>query len=1848
MNAKKCIFMQIIKYMRYIKFIFLFLALSLGILSCKDKVNVSNAVEYKNLIDWHTTVDVSVKSNMEVKVSEEQIVKELTLEELNGLYSIEPKIDGAVEIIGGNTYRFIPTENLDFNTTYRVTFYIDKLVKDPSTVKPFTFQLKTRALHLNVQATPLEAYSSEYQYSKIKIKSSDVLTVKELKDFLTLNSTSGHLKWIQEEELEYESFTVVIDSLKREIEDYTVNLAWNGQYLGSESSGDFDLTVPGKNTFSVLQVKVEQEPNQIIRVHFSDPLMKSQNFDGLVSIHGESNLQFRVERNVLVIYPNSRLKRSKSLHIRDGIKNENGYQIKQNYSTEVIFEQLKPSIKLLDNGTILPSSKKLFLNFETTNLHSVNVKIVKIYENNILQFLQRNNLSGESGLHFVSKKIKRETVKLFEKGDIKANRKSTHAIDLSKLIKVDPNAIYRVELSFNPSNSAYQCAEAPEEMEEERYYDEYDGEYYYHYNYSNLKYSDRDNPCTQSYYYYNRNRAKVTTNILATNIGLTVKEGEDNIYHFAAVNMITNEIMPTTTIKLYSQQQQILGEVQTNSKGLAKIKLNGDKPYFAIASHQNDKVYIKIHDGRSLSLSKFNVSGMSLSKGLKGFIYLERGVRRPGDPVPVTFVLDDSKNPLPVNHPVVFELYNPQGKLVKQKVVKYHKNQVYSHTFKTNSEDITGNWLIKTKVGGAHFSKTVKIETVKPNRLKINASFGGEEDVINLSENIQGKLSVTWLHGAIADHLKADVQVKVSSKYTSFKNYPSYHFENESRHFSGDETVVFDGELDENGEAEFALDPDFNNRAPGFLKANFLTKVYEKGGDFSTNVESKIISPYETYVGMELPQARNRYNILYTDKKHPINVLSVDAEGNPKSGTSLKIRVFKINWRWWWHSGRENLSTYVNSSAYTPVYTGVVTTDGSGEGYFNLNIPRDNWGRYFIYVEDVNGKHASGKTVYIDWPDWQGRSAAGNSSAATMLSFSTNKKQYNVGETATVTIPSTEAGRALVSIENGSEVLDMIWVNTNPGETKFSLPITDKMAPNVYIMVSHLQKHQHTKNDIPIRTYGIQGIEVINPETQLQPQIEMPETLRPEQSFELEVSEAEGKPMTYTVQIVDEGLLDLTNYRTPNPWKHFYAKEALGVTTWDVYDDVIGAYGGTIDQILAIGGDGDLAGSEAKKANRFKPVVIHLGPFELPASGRKIHKITLPNYVGSVKTMVVASNTKQKAYGKADVKTPVKKPVMVLVSAPRLLAPEEEFTLPVNVFVMEDRVKNVNVSLKSNDALTVVGETTKKVSFKRPGDQIVNFKVKVKPGYGIGKLFVEAQSGKETAKSNIEFNIQNPNLVSSVKYSKSINKKGQFSIDFEAFGELNSNSVEIEFSNFPPINLSGRLGYLIRYPHGCLEQTTSKIFPQLYLPKIVDLSEDKKSKIQYNINQAIAKLATFQTSEGGLSYWPYSSYYESWAEVYATHFIIEAEANGYVLPLGFKGQLLAHFSKQAKLWKNTSNYSTTTQAYRLFVLAKANKPEISAMNRLREHTALTDMAKYRLAHAYILIGQQHMAKSLIADIGEVKYSSPDNYRYNFGSLIRDKAFVLETELALNNLDQSKYLAEYISEALNNENRWMSTQTTAYAIRAMALYSDVVKTNGMDFSYEIDADHKGEIVSTNGIEIYSSDISKGSFTLKVDNKKNGPLFVSMVANGKYPVGNDFPESRGFTISTQYKNLDGQLISVDSLKQGTNFIAEVSVRNNESKWLSNVALSQLFPSGWEVINTRFTDFGMPANPPTDYTDIRDSKVNYFFSIGRHKQKTFRIMINASYLGKYYLPGVQCEAMYDNDFFVRGKGKWVQIVK
>ncbi|MFV9551715.1 MG2 domain-containing protein [Algibacter sp. PT7-4] len=1839
--------------------------------SCKKKViETDNLFKFRDYISYTTSGVVSVAKPIQINLAKEVEVWQTGQEITNHIVNIKPHVQGKLTAANKHTLLFTPDEHLSANTEYTVTIKLGDIYKNiPNTFKNYTFQFKTITPSFNIETNHLQSYSKNWQYLEGIITSADVISLKDAKTLVQASQNRKNLSIVFNEVNEVSKyFEFKIDSINRKIEDDKILVKWNGKSIEASNEGENTIVIPGINNFTIVDVNVTQSPEQHLSINFSDPLKKQQNFDGLVNIQNVKNLKYVVNGNVLKVYPDSKLVGNILVDIFQGIKNTENYKLKQPFSETIAFEALKPQIRLINNGTILPNSEQLKFNFEAVNLSAVDVRIIKIFENNILQFLQDNNLNSNNNYEIkkVGRRIAKQTIKL-QTNTENLGKWKAYSIDLSKFFKADAGAIYRIELSFNKNYSLYNCeANAGiSNSESDNYHDYYEEDYYEGdyaetdsedenlreeaywdnkaYRYKNYTYNWRQeqNPCHDAYYGENK---IVSQNLLASNLGVIAKQGTNNSYYFAVTNILNTNPEAGATVSIYNFQQQKLASSITDKHGLTLIDSNKNAA-FAIVTKGNNTTYVKLHDGNSLSLSKFDVSGNRLQRGLKGYIYGERGVWRPGDTLHLTFMLNDKANPLPKKHPVKLEIIDPNGKLTYKNVTTQNINNFYKFTVPTSTEDKTGNYNAKVLVGGATFYKSLKIETVKPNRLKIKIDF--ENDILTSNTPLKGYLDIKWLHGAPGKNLKTEVKAKFSSAYTAFKNYKNYTFNDPTRQFQTEDINVFEGQVNEKGLATINKNLEVGKNAPGMLNVQFLVRAFESGGDFSMDAFTKQYAPYTSFVGLRSPKG-NAYGSFFTDENQTFNVVVVNEKGKPIKRNNLEVKIYKIEWRWWWNSSYDNLSSYVSSSYHKPYSTLKINTDANGKANFNIKIPNNDRGRYLIRVIDPVSGHATGRTAYF-YKNWWQKAPTNNKEAAKMLVFTANKEKYNVGETAKITFASGNEGRALVSIENGTEVLDYKWIKTTKGETVVDVPISKEMAPNVFVNISLLQPHNITENDLPIRLYGVIPIMVEDPNTKLEPQLQMPDKLKPEQIFEVKVSEKNKKGMTYTIALVEEGLLDLTRFKTPNAWNEFYKREALGVKTWDIFDDVIGAYSGSIDQVFAIGGDGNAAGGKNKKANRFKPVVSYLGPFKLDAGQTQKHQIKLPNYIGSVRTMVVAGNNTNEAYGSTEKTVQVKKPLMVLATLPRKLSPGEKVTLPVTVFAMEPKVKNVKINLKLSNGISIVGNALKTLSFAQPDEKMIYFQLDVSKAKGINTIEVIATSNGETSTYKVELDVVNTNPITSKAINKTLGANASKTMAFSTFGVAGTNSALLEFSTLPPMDFSRRLQYLIQYPHGCLEQTTSSVFPQLFLANIFDLTPDKKKQIQTHVENGIKRIGQFQRAHGGLSYWMGENQTNDWNTSYAGHFMLEAEKKGYVLPLTFKNNWLSYQKQAARNWRpsyRTYN-SDLAQAYRLYTLALAGNPDLGSMNRLREFSEISNEAKWRLAAAYALVGQNEASLS-ISQSANINFK-PQRYNYyTYGSADRNRAMALETMVLTKNSNM-RTLAEVIAKDLSS-NRWMSTQTTAYSLLAMAKMVEANGGKAINVKYTING--KTESINTkSAIAQRQLNSTDGTNNLTFTNTKDNLVYVRVLNSGKLPLGQELVEQRGLSVLVQYKDLKGHSIDVSKLTQGQDFIATVSVSNLKNIAVNNVALTQIFPSGWDIVNTRFTAFGSSTISAARHTDIRDDRVNFYFDLpekGKHSTKTFNVMLNASYLGTYYLPGVQAEAMYDNEFLVRTKGKWVVIDK
>ncbi|AMD84213.1 hypothetical protein SAMN05444369_10576 [Capnocytophaga haemolytica] len=1818
------------------------LVMLLALFACKKDVNFnSNPLAFKDYISGFSSGLISAHAPIRV-VLNKPIPKDKIAQVPNlDLFEVSPSVKGKVVCNNPSEVSFVPEKPLSQDTEYKVSFNVKKLYgkvsKDELAV--FNFTVKTLEEGYRITEGELQSYNKTLYFLSGELLSNDLISPEKAKSLIT--ATVGGKKVavkVQGNGLS-NRFNIIFDSIPRGDKQQRLEVKWNAKDVKEEKLVPFGFNIPQKGVFKVVSVRPERGTNNQFLVNFSDPLEKDQDFTGLVTLSDTNTaLKYSVNGNVLKVYREESKEGEYTAYIFAGVRNIYGNRIGKDVSFKLTFSQQKPELRFVKSGTILPSSQNLKINFQAINLRAVNVTVYRIYENNIFQFLQDNNYDGGFRIRRVGRPIARKVLQLTDSALFPLREWNTYSLDLSSVITPEPGAIYRVELSMQKNYSLYGCGsekepldlsfeslplDSDDDKDGNSSYDDYEEDYYW----------DRsDNPCEESYYY----GREIATNILASDLGVIVKKGQTNNYTVVVNNILTTEPVSGALVEVYDYQQQKVQEAKTDKEGIATFALSR-RAYFAKVKKDKFTTYVKMDDGAPQSVSKYDVDGLKLQKGLNGFIYTERGVWRPGDSIYVGFILNDFAQKTPEKLPVKLRFTDPYGKVFAERMQTSNPTNQYVFGLKTSPDAPTGAWTVAITVGAAKFHKNIKIETIKPNRLKIENSLAGK---LIPASGSNAHLKVLWLHGAPAGSTGVNVKAKFYPMETAFKGYEKYVFSNKAFQFESEEVPVFEGRTDGAGNVNFYFKGG-ELQAPGMLKVNFLTQANESGGDFSTDVCSAKFSPFDEYVGLRLPE-EDKYGYYNTNKKHIFDAVALTDEGRPLRNKTINVTIYKVGWNWWWDASNQNISTYNSSSSNAIYLTKQIVTDGSGKARFDLNIPDSDWGRYFIMLTDTDSGHKCGTTAYFDWGDWSGKSRNTSNDDAVMLSLGTNKKEYSVGEKAKISFPSDKGGRALISVENGNDVLSTYWVETREKETTYEVPITAKMAPNVYLYVTLLQPHARTVNDAPIRLYGVTPITVVDKSTQLTPVINMPDKLLPQKKATIKISEKNGKPMTYTLAIVEDGLLNLTRFKTPNPWNTFFTKTALGVKTWDVYNDIIGAYGGTINQAFSIGGDEDLGGADAQKANRFKPFVIFKGPFELKKGGANAHTIEVPNYMGSARVMVVASDVRNNAYGSAEKKDiPVISPLSILGSLPRKATPSEKIVLPVTVFANERKIKDVTVSVETNDKFKVVGGKSQGLHFSSIGEQMAYFEIET-VGQGLGKVKITATSAGERATYEVEMDVYNPNPITYYTQNAVLSAGKSAQLETSVFG--NKAKTVLEISSFPGVNLESRLGYLIAYPHGCGEQLTSGAFPQLFLGDFVNLSQQRKDEVSRNVMAAISKLHENQLSNGGFTYWKGGKYADAWVTSYIGQFFVEAEKKGYVLPSDSKQQWLNYQNNEARSWMHNARYQNDfEQAYRLYTLALAGNPNVGAMNRLREIDDLSDNGKRMLAAAYALAGQKQTAQKLFNTLNLEEDSG-----YYYGSVVRNKAMALETALLIGKREDAGRWALEIADKLSS-NDWMSTQTTAYALYAMAKYAAINKS-GKTFNASYTFGGKTEQITSKTPMTSIVLPTKGDKQpLSVKNNAQQTLYVRLISSGQLPVGKELVMQNGLSIRTSFRSAKGESLDVGHLRQSTEFVAVIEVSNLTGERVENIALTQLIPSGWEIVNTRFTDYDEGSeNTLIDYADFRDDRASYYLSLGAQQTKRIQLKLNASYAGRYYLPGTYGEAMYNARYNTRTEGRWVEVVR
>lgn len=1760
------------------------------------------------------------------------------------LFSISPHAEGKLSWTDAHTLSFQPEKPLKRNQVYQVEVALNKLIGVTDTkFNTFQYQFKVMPQEAELVALGLKPDESQPQLWvwEGQLLLADRANQAILEQAFTVNAGDNQVKIDWEHDPSGLEHQYRITGLKKGTTQQSIAITFKTEEIGGEGEISLETKLEKEGDFVLREIRTVQFPEPYLVASFSEVLDPTQMIESVCRVAQEAQSKMWIQGNEIIIYPPSG-KQSGKVIIDANLKSATGQSLNLPSNFDFDFQDRQPAFSLLGDGVILPSTEGLLLPFKAINLKSVEASIFRISDQHMGQFLQANQLTGNQELNRVGKPLLIRRLNLQNSGHANLNRWQTYSIDLSPWFKAEPGALYRVVLNFTKNDVRCKCPESTDDgpswmskliqlvnpneiasFNEGGYYDEYNQNYSGYYDWAK-----RDDPCNSAFYDGNKNHQ--ARNLLVSDIGLMAKKESEGQWLLLATQLKNATPMSGVKLSLRSYQDEVIAEGVTDADGRCWIKTKR-QPYYLRAEHRQQRAFLRVDPSSVQNVAAFDIAGVGIQNGQKGFLYTERGVWRPGDSVFVGFMLDDSRNQLPQGFPVVFELLNPQEQVMKREVLAWEKKPLLTFRTSTEEDAPTGSWSIRAKVGPNEFVKRIRVEAIKPNRLRIDWPEAPEMITSEAQKSLL-KLQSFWLHGAPAAGLKAVVEGNFIPQSVNFKGYSGYEFNPYGKSGKSASSILFASNLNQLGSANIQLPPVNRNQSPGMLRLDLKTRVFEPGGDASIDVFSIDYSPYDAYVGLKIPAQENNY-WLDASKAQKLNLVVLNPQGKPiKGNKTLQLSLKKVEWRWWWQEEEEELPSYENGQAVgneriwkIEAVNGLVST--------RFEFPEKKWGRYLLEVTDTEGGHTTSTMLYAD--DGSGGPSGEDNQWASMLSFNIEKPTYNTGEEVKISIPAHQ-GRVFVSLENGSKIVSSFWKEVSPENRTITFKATPEMSPMVYAHITLLQPHQQRQSGLPIRLFGIKPISIMDPASVLTPRLKVPETLKPATDYSVSVSESNGKPMSYTLAVVDEGLLGLTRFKTPDPWSAFHTKEALGVQTWDLFDLVSGGYAGQTGVILGTGGDGSELSPESQKTNRFAPVVQFLGPFQLSSGESAQHKLKMPNYIGAVRLMVVA--TSGIAQGAVEKSVPVRQDLMLMATLPRFIRPGDQAGLGVTIFADKKVKSPIKIQAVINGAATVIGAKEQLIQPNGRSEYQVFFPVKALSKTGNVNIKFAAISGSYQASFSDDLKVmQEGNPVR--KLISSTVQPSQSWTAAPPWKDATFLKASMSIAGSPTFPLVDLVREMEQYPHSCAEQISSVAMARLALLNSGFIADSKqKEALVQSIKTFLIKLARYQTQDGQFALWPKSENADAWVTTLVGHTMVLAKQAGFS-PVD---QVYSAWQDKTKqLAENfpsgkVPSLSLNTQAYRLMVMALAGNALLPAMNRLRENQELPLLGRNLLGMAYAISGRIPEARRL-SKFTSTKLPVYAEQGGSWGSDLRDEAFLLMSLQYAGLQSGRDQLFRQLAAELSSD-RWSSTHALAISLWVLTKEMQIKgKPSALQYQWGV----SGKVNKINTAATLSNQeigAIKPSDQISMKNDGKTPLYVQTVFKGvrftPQPAA-----SAGIKLSVVFKNQSGKVIQASEMRKGMDVSAEWNISAPGCGVdLRGLALKIPLAAGMEMLEDPVGNF--------DWSDRRDDRVFLYLDILKGRTVTLKTKFQLTYSGQYFWPGASIESLYDNAWWARLSDKTLQI--
>ncbi|HXB09066.1 MAG TPA: MG2 domain-containing protein [Puia sp.] len=1329
-----------------------------------------------------------------------------------------------------------------------------------------------------------------------------------------------------------------------------------------------------------------------------------------------------------------------------------------------------------------------------------------------------------------------------------------------------------------------------------------------------------------------------------SDIGLIAKEGREKIFVFAN-SIKTSAGLSGINILAYGNNNQLLGMGTTSAEGVAEIsytrkELSGFKPAMIIAKSADDFNYLPFNTTR-VNTSRFEVGGRrSNPSGLDAYVYPERDIYRPGEKANFAVILRDRNWRSPGELPIKLKFLLPNGKEMKTFRKTLNGQGAIDGDVEIPVSAITGSYSLEVYTSNDVLLTTqpFRIEEFVPDRIKVTAKL--DKPFLAAGETSRLDIHAVNFFGPPAANRNYECEIQVKQRDFKPRNYKSFDFSLSAQNSTSFDKTVREGKTDEQGNAvEKYTVPDFF-RNIGLLQATFYATVFDETGRPVSRSSSIDIYTQSVFLGV----ADDGYYFYPLNQTVQFPLIALDKNEKVLGPATARVQVIKHEYRTvLTKSG--NYFRYESQKEDKQITSGIVTVTGENTKYsFTPRSPGD----YEIRVS-LPGANTYVSRSFYSFGAWGGDNNSFDVNNEGHIEITLDKSGYYTGESVKAFFKTPFSGRMLVTMET-DKVISYKYVDVDKRSASLDLPLAADDIPNVYLTATLIKPHE--LSDIPLTVaHGFQSVRVEAKDRRIPVEIVAQEKVRSHTHQKVRVKAVPGSMVTLAA--VDNGVLQITDFATPDPYAHFYAKRALEVNGYDLYPLLFPEVKPTLS---STGGDGE--GDMKKRVNpmpakRIKIVSYWSGIARADGSGEAEFEFDIPQFSGQVRLMAVAC--KDDAFGSKESAITVADPIVLSSALPRFMSPGDTVTMPVTISNTTGNSASATARIKLGGALRVLGEEQQTLTISAGSEGRASFEIIAPPAIGIGKVTVDVNSMGEHFSDETEIGIRPSAPLQKITGAGTI-AGGTQPIAFTT-GDFIPSSIDYRLvvSRSPAAEFGKYLNWLVEYPYGCTEQTVSVAFPQLYFSDLADLMQKpnvnsyQRVSANSNILEAIRKIKMRQLYNGAVTLWDNEDTENWWATVYAAHFLIEAQKAGFDVDKGLIGTMLGYINSRTKNRETVAYHYNRDQErrivpkemiYGLYVLALAGQPNVSTMNYYK--TAASQLSldcKYLLSAAYALAGDKKSFREFLP----TQFAGEESIPQTGGSFYSD---IRDESLALNVLvdadpgnPQIPVMQRHVVQKLQ-QRYWYTTQEIAFSFLALG------KIARQDAGSTVTGD-----VRVDGRVVGSMTGNPVKFTTKeLRGSGGGPAHVDIATHGNGKLYY-FWEAEGISASGAYKEEDnylrvrkrfydryGRPLTGNTFKQNDLIIVQLTLERTFSTDVDNIVITDMLPAGFEVENPRTKELpGMDwvkgDDSPTAL-DVRDDRINLFVNLHEMRQ-TYYYAVRAVSPGVYHMGPVTADAMYNGEY-------------